>query len=120
MLGINFYGSIDQYWSDLICGLPQAMNGEVQHFAFGDSGADGGGVFTPLPGDRIRLDRYEESNGPDDIYAPAISLVADRAALATALADGAQAWHDFCERTGEADYAGPIFQERIDAVRAAI
>ena len=119
MLGIEFYGTLDQYWSDLICYFPRVLKGETLSFVFAEA-MGRGGVFTPLPGGRIRFDRDEMTDSLGDTYAPAVSAVADRAALATALADGAQAWCDFCERTGETDYAGPIFQEWIDDVRAAI
>ena len=118
-IGIEFSGTLDQYWSDLICYLPQVLKGETLNFVFAEAMARGG-VFTPLPGGRIRFDRDEIVDSLGDVVAPAVSTTADRAALANALAEGAQAWHDFCERVDETDYAGPIFQEWIDAVRAAI
>ena len=119
MLGINFYGSLDMYWSALIDDLPPVLEGEKRSIGFYDL-APGANWLTPLPDGLIRFDRRQYTDSLGDVFAPAVSAVADRTALATAISAGAQAWHDFCERTGETNYAGPIFQERIDAVRAAI
>ena len=118
-IGISYYGSLDLYWGDLIEGLPNVLRGEKRYVSFSDM--MGGGWMTPLEGGLIRFARDELSNGPDYVPAPAVTAVADRVALGTALADGAQGWHDFCERVAPSSgLAGPWMQERIDAVRAAL